>query len=117
MNCEQVIPLLSAFHDGELLGDQADEVVEHLSLCKSCREQLESHEALSGLVRKSPAPEPPAALVRSVQRAVSRDAVASPNLIQRRRWLTAAVGVAATSWLPLGFGRPGSRGRLRMITG
>lgn len=106
MNCEQVIPLLSAFHDGELLGDQADEVVEHLSLCKNCREQLESHEALSGLVRKSPAPEPPAGLVRSVQRAVARDVVASPNLVQRRRWLTAAVGVAATLMIAVVIWQP-----------
>ena len=93
MNCEQVIPLLSAFYDGELPHDQAEEVVEHLSHCTSCPAQLESHEALSGLVRKSPAPKPPAGLVRSVQRAVARDAVASPNLVQRRLWLAAAVSV------------------------
>lgn len=103
MNCQQVIPLLSAFHDGELSGDQADDVVEHLSHCKCCREQLESHEALSGLVRRSPTPKPPAGLVRSVQRAVTRNAVTSPNSAQRRRWLAAAVAIAAVLLIASGI--------------
>ncbi|QDU26655.1 hypothetical protein ETAA8_17360 [Anatilimnocola aggregata] len=106
MNCEQVIPLLSAFHDGELPGDQADDVVDHLARCQSCRDQLESHEALSGLVRKSPTPKPPAGLVRSVQRAVARDAVASPDSAKRRRWLTAAAAIAATILISVGIWQP-----------
>ncbi len=103
MNCEQVIPLLSPFHDGELPDDQAEEVVEHLSQCTNCRALLEAHEALSGLVRKSPSLKPPAGLVRSVQRAVARDVVASPNLAIRRLWLTAAVSVAAMLLIAVGI--------------
>lgn len=97
MKCEQVIPFLSAYHDGELPDDQREAVSEHLIDCSRCQAEFASLEALSGLVRRSPAPEPPVAVTRNVERALARNSRQRWNWGNSWRWLMVpAISVAAT---------------------
>jgi RNA polymerase sigma factor (sigma-70 family) len=43
--CEELLPLLSSFCDGELAGEQAAELREHLRACAHCRATLRSYRA------------------------------------------------------------------------
>src|SRR5687768_17426340 len=95
MNCQQVIPLLSAFHDGELPADQREAVMDHLVDCSDCQAELASLKSLSGLIRHSPPPEPPAALVRKVERALQRDTQKTPVRSNFFRWISVPVTMAA----------------------
>lgn len=95
MRCEQVIPLLSAYHDGELPNDQREAVTDHLVDCSHCQTELASLKSLSGLVRRSPAPEPPAALLHNMERALSRDTRQSPSWNLLSGWVMVPVGAAA----------------------
>jgi hypothetical protein len=99
MNCEQVIPLLSAYHDGELPDDQRDAVTDHLVDCSHCQAELASLGSLSGLVKRSPPPEPPIAIARNVERALQRDAQTTPWWSFSSRWVALPVAVAATMLL------------------
>ncbi|MEW6404885.1 MAG: zf-HC2 domain-containing protein [Chloroflexota bacterium] len=54
---EHVQEMLSAYLDGELRGSHLHRVEEHLAECQSCREELKSLQALSGLLKDVPAPE------------------------------------------------------------
>jgi hypothetical protein len=112
MNCEQVIPLLSAYHDGELPNDQREAVTDHLVDCSHCQMELASFESLSGLVRHSPAPEPPAAMIHNVERALKRDARKSLRWSFPARWLSLPVAVAATLIFAVAIWKvwPGSHG-------
>lgn len=112
MNCEQVIPLLSAYHDGELPDDQREAVTDHLVDCSNCQTELTSLQSISGLVRRSQSPEPPAALLHNVERALSRDARKNWGWSFTPRWLILPVAVAATMLLALVFwkGWPGDHG-------
>lgn len=51
MNCDSVVPHLSAFFDNELPGAMRDDVEEHLSSCIECRNALASMERLGTLAR------------------------------------------------------------------
>jgi anti-sigma factor RsiW len=51
-----VTALLEAYHDGELHGRRRKDVEAHLAGCESCRAELRSLQAISALLRESPAP-------------------------------------------------------------
>ena len=71
MNCNEVIPLLSPFHDGELPPEKQWAVAEHLATCAECAAKLESIRRISDLVEATPAPEAPATLVTRIERALA----------------------------------------------
>jgi hypothetical protein len=51
MNCDAVVPHLSAFFDGELPTSSRGDIEEHLSSCTECRNALASMERLGALAR------------------------------------------------------------------
>ena len=53
INCEGVKKLLGAWWDGELGGDEAGAVREHLELCPSCRSEAEKLERLHNSIREA----------------------------------------------------------------
>ena len=54
MNCRRVISLLSAYIDGEMNGIDMLAVREHISHCKTCREDYESLRATKQLLARMP---------------------------------------------------------------
>jgi len=52
---DHILDWLQAYHDGELQGRQLQRVEEHLAHCESCRAELEAVQAISSLLRESPA--------------------------------------------------------------
>lgn len=70
MRCDEVIPLLSPFHDDELAPDQHRAVEEHIAGCKACMTQLESFQRLSNLVETTLVPDTPAQLVQKVEQSL-----------------------------------------------
>jgi len=54
MNCRRVISLLSAYIDGEMNGIDMLAVREHISQCKTCREDYESLRATKQLLSRMP---------------------------------------------------------------
>jgi len=67
VNCSDVQTRLSAYHDSELLEDEAAQVAAHLAHCSSCAAELASFEQLSGLSRKLTDPPIPAHMWEDLQ--------------------------------------------------
>ena len=59
MNCRNIQPLLSAFVDCELTGEQMLEVRRHLADCPECREEQAEMVLLKTMLSGTPAVEPP----------------------------------------------------------
>ena len=53
---EHVSAWLEVYHDGELSGRRSRQVEAHVADCASCRAELESLRALTGLLQESPSP-------------------------------------------------------------
>ncbi len=107
MNCEQVIPLLSPFHDGELSPGEHRLVVEHLSECSECSRRIESLGKLSGLVEAAHQPKAPASLLPQVEamlqteQCVAKEPIASGSrklLVGVIAAVAAVVLVGITIW-------------------
>lgn len=58
MNCQQANPLLSAYADDELASDLRSQVLEHVSCCAACSDDLAGIAELSRLARSLPNPLP-----------------------------------------------------------
>jgi len=71
MNCNEVIPLLSPFHDGELAPDERRAVADHVATCAACSQKLGSIRRLSDLVESSPVAEAPGTLLPSIERSLA----------------------------------------------
>ncbi len=71
MICDEVIPLLSPFYDGELAAAERWDVERHLAACPSCSQRLETIQRLSWLVESSPPAGPPATLVTRVEQSLT----------------------------------------------
>ena len=54
---EHMTEWLNAYYDGELNGRKLHQLEDHLAECESCRAELESLTALSGLLSEVPTPE------------------------------------------------------------
>ena len=103
MNCEQVIPLLSAFHDGELPSAQRAPVAEHVSSCGDCARRLESLQRLSALVQRSPTPPTPKGLLERVERVIGdNNAIANRPPFSYRRRVVAALLATAAAFIGIG---------------
>lgn len=59
IHCDQMLPLLSAFYDGELPEEKRDIVSTHLKECSRCRETLNSFQAMSTLAAQLSPPDSP----------------------------------------------------------
>src|SRR6266481_842610 len=98
MNCDQVKPLLSAFHDGELSSDQCAMVADHVSSCDDCAARVMSFQSLSALVQRSTTRPPAAELLEKVQAAISVDRALvnrTASFSYRRNVIAAILATAA----------------------
>jgi len=78
MNCNDVIPLLSPFHDGQLPQGEHRVVAEHVAACAACSKKLESIRRLSDLVESTPAPDVPGTLLAKIERSLDSDVGLAP---------------------------------------
>ena len=86
--------LLSAYLDGELSPDERNDVVDHLSGCSECREELGVLDVARTAVRSMPLLEPPASLVVTpIDQARSKRRHRS-----RYAWAAAVAAVAVLSF-------------------
>lgn len=95
MTCDDVIPLLSPFHDGELAAEQRQAVEDHLSFCEDCSRKLESLQNLSSLVDNTAPPQPPKTLLSRIVKSLDSN---RPFPKQQTRYLSRTViGILLTS--------------------
>ena len=96
MNCNEVIPLLSSFHDDELAPEQRRAVADHIVSCPACSQKLESLRRLSDLVETTPTPEAPGTLVTRIERSLNeRVPIWAWRSNLPRSAVAAALGIAA----------------------
>lgn len=105
-NCAEIEPLLDAFHDGELAGDERKLVSDHLSGCADCQAKLEAVERLVGYLGALPTLQPArdfAALIPDQWEDSSRKGVEPVVAIERSGQLArpALMMVAAAAALSL----------------
>lgn len=81
--------LISAYLDGELIGDETSELLSHLATCGRCSADLEEMQGVRTAVRSLPVLELPAGLVREA------DAVVVPIHRNRGVWVGASAAVVA----------------------
>lgn len=91
MTCNDCRPLLSAHLDGELAGESAQAVRDHLSACEACRRDQESLSALKQATSRMPLPKAPDVLESTIRNALSH----APEPINMRRFALAMAAVAA----------------------
>jgi len=116
--CERVRELLSAYHDGELHGEKAALVAQHLPGCIDCSREYAAMQRLSTAVRGEFQPLTAPDILRSRVRAALREAAGSPTAqldapsrgVPRRTWwmgqVAAGVLIAvASSALTLAIAR------------
>ncbi|HUT52326.1 MAG TPA: zf-HC2 domain-containing protein [bacterium] len=60
--CQDLTDRLSAYLDGDLAGDDLEEIIKHLDECGCCRECLGELRQVRDALRKMKAPEVPAGL-------------------------------------------------------
>jgi len=96
--------LVGAFADGELPGDEARTVQEHLRTCARCQRELALQQALSRALAQEPAGEASAALRRRIEQ-LGRPAWRDRTFLSSRRWTAPAaaalvvIGIAAGTML------------------
>jgi len=73
MNCDAIREQLSAYLDGELEAEEAEQVREHLASCEACRKELASLEELTGVLRALPRHKAPGEIEREVVTYIERD--------------------------------------------
>lgn len=112
MNCEEVRPLLHAWHDGELDLVHTLAIEQHLEECPGCRAEQAQLQAVSALLHvRLPRETAPAALQTRVREAVAEREphapVFAPDSGARTPlpWLAWAAGLAAALGLGFFFGR------------
>jgi Putative zinc-finger len=104
MNCNEVIPRLSPFHDGELGPDEHRAVAEHIASCAACSQKLESIRRLSDLVETTPTPEAPGTLVARIERSLHERAPSWAWFqFSRPQWSAAAALVASAAVVVVGL--------------
>ena len=102
MNCNEVIPLLSPLHDGELDFEQRQAVAAHLRTCVECSGRLDALRRLSDLSRQTPSPAPPATLLAKVEQSIGDGARHETGLRSHVRSRTAAAILIASAAAVLG---------------
>src|SRR5262245_26763239 len=106
MNCEQVIPLLSTYYDGELPSVDSARVADHVASCSGCAGRLESLQRLSAMVQRSPIPAASTTIINRVEAALRNETkvINQPTFSRRRQLVmvvlaTAAVFLGIIVWL------------------
>jgi anti-sigma factor (TIGR02949 family) len=104
-SCNEIYPKIQLYVDGELTGEECEDLFSHLEGCSACRAHLETREALSARIRAArPEVKAPDALRQSVlKKLVEKESLAKepksmvrPHLVPRKRphvrwWSAAAV--------------------------
>lgn len=80
MTCEEFIPLLSPFVDGELNVEQGCEVMRHVEDCGLCHQRVQAMRSMGQLLRAIPAPPPPPDLALRLRVAASHYSVRATRL-------------------------------------
>src|SRR5687768_3392976 len=70
MNCSDIRPLLSDYHDGEITPEQQRQVERHLAGCADCARVLAEYRAISSDFRAMAVPAVPSGLRRDVWRRI-----------------------------------------------
>jgi predicted anti-sigma-YlaC factor YlaD len=94
MNCESIRIRLKTWLDGEVRGERASWIEEHLAGCPACRDVAADFRRLGGLFRRAeplPAPLPSAARLRARARRVRREEESTIRLLKRMAGAAAAV--------------------------
>jgi anti-sigma factor RsiW len=84
--CNETIPLLGTFEDGELEPHEMQEVARHLAGCKSCEEYLAGHSTLGRLLRDAAPVVPLDGFARAVQARIEQ--LRPPLRIRLSRWFS-----------------------------
>lgn len=58
MRCKDYLQMLSAYQDGELKEQQAEDIRRHLEVCKDCQQELEALNQLQGRLNRLEETEP-----------------------------------------------------------
>lgn len=69
MSCQRVVSMLSAYIDGEVHGQDANLVKQHLEQCASCAQELKVLQRTTEVLRAVPEVEPPASLMEQIEAA------------------------------------------------
>jgi Putative zinc-finger len=102
MNCNEIFDLTPLYLSGELDSQRAGEFDTHLRGCPSCMREIETQSRLDAQLREAVLAEEVdvSRVNRQVRELITRESseqhvhVSRPN--RRRRWVTAAMGVAAS---------------------
>ncbi|MEO8288551.1 MAG: zf-HC2 domain-containing protein [Chloroflexota bacterium] len=70
MDCTEIRPLISYYHDGEATPEERASVERHLASCEDCRRILAEYRTISGDMGDLAIPAPPVGLRRDVWRAI-----------------------------------------------
>jgi len=69
MDCERFLSLLSAYIDGEVHGQEAERLEQHLAVCESCARELEALRRTTALLSANAEVEPPDFLLERIEAA------------------------------------------------
>ena len=92
--CSEIRELLSAYVDGELIGEQAASVSAHVNECKECAKELHALQTIAGSARSLESVNPPAN-IRSRIAAATRESRSSVGFLE---WLRGAISVRPARW-------------------
>jgi anti-sigma factor RsiW len=70
MNCIEALPMLHQYLDGDLSGQEAKGLKEHLMACPACRNRLQQLEKVEALVQSWPAPQLPEGITERIMNAL-----------------------------------------------
>jgi hypothetical protein len=102
MNCQEIIPLLSPFHDSELSPSLHQAVGDHVSHCAYCSRKLDSLRKLSVLVEQARSPAAPSTLLAKVESSLNEAAFASAKSRSRVTQRSVMILIVATAAAVLG---------------
>ncbi|MEX0592800.1 MAG: mycothiol system anti-sigma-R factor [Nitriliruptoraceae bacterium] len=71
--CQEALVQLEAYLDGELPGEQLEEIREHLAACYPCTGRASFDEQLRAIVRRDCVEDAPASLLDRIQRVLADD--------------------------------------------
>jgi hypothetical protein len=104
MNCEQVLEMLSQFHDCELSRADRAGVEIHLGGCPACASELATLAELSEMVRATTEPEAPPDLWGKIARRMGgRGAVRRLGHLRLRSWRAAAAAAILLALVGVGW--------------
>ncbi len=84
MSCREVLPMLSAYSDGELAAEEGRMVKAHLAECTACAHELEATRRMTGMLSSVTEIEPPAFLLAQIEAAtIARQP--QPGFVERLR--------------------------------